>query len=122
MDGNYGKVRDLVWERADTVVWLDYSLPRVLYQLLHRTFRRVFTKEVLWNQNREHFQAQFLSRDSLFFWAIKTYPKRKKLYPELFSQPEYSHLRIVRLKSPKEKQAWLTELATPLTGDVTLLT
>jgi len=111
MDGNYSKVRDIIWGRADTVVWLDYNFPRVFYQLLQRTFRRVLTREELWNQNREYFRSQFLSRDSLFVWAIKTYPRRKKQYPTLFAQPEYNHLKVFRLQSPQEKQTWLQELS-----------
>lgn len=109
VDGNYSKVRDIIWERADTIVWLDYGLPRILYQLLQRTLHRVFTRQELWNQNREHFRSQFLSRDSLFLWAIKTYPRRKKLYSELFAKTEYSHLNIVRFSSPKATQKWTEE-------------
>jgi adenylate kinase family enzyme len=37
VDGNYSKVRDIVWSRADTVVWLDYSLPVIMTRLLRRT-------------------------------------------------------------------------------------
>ena len=90
VDGNYRKVRDIVWERADTVVWLDYNLSRVLFQLFQRTLRRVVTREELWNENREHFRSQFLSQDSIFLWAIKTYPQRKKAYPELFAKASTS--------------------------------
>src|SRR4051812_23251994 len=39
-DGNYRTVRDIVWGRADTVVWLDYSLPLILWRLSRRTFGR----------------------------------------------------------------------------------
>jgi adenylate kinase family enzyme len=110
VDGNYGKVRDIIWGNADTVIWLDYSFPRIFYQLFQRTLRRVFLHEELWNKNKEHFRSQFLSSDSLFIWAIKTYPKRKKLYPELFSKAKFSHLNIVRLKSPNQTKQWLSSL------------
>jgi len=71
-DGNYSAVRDIVWSRADTIVWLDYSLPAILCRLTRRTFRRIFTREELWNGNRERIWVQFLSRDSIFLWALKT--------------------------------------------------
>ena len=41
-DGNYSKVRDLVWARADTVVWLDYPLPVVVARLVRRTLTRMW--------------------------------------------------------------------------------
>src|SRR5262245_7432020 len=55
VDGNYTKARDLVWSRVELVVWLDYSWPRILWQLLWRTLRRTLLREELWSGNRERF-------------------------------------------------------------------
>lgn len=110
VDGNYSKVRDIVWSRADTVVWLDYSLPVILWRLAQRTFRRTVMHEVLWNENRERLRDHLFSRDSLFLWALRTYRRRRREYPMLFNQPEYSHLAVVHLCSPKDAQVWLSSL------------
>ena len=107
MDGNYGVVRDTAWSRADTVIWLDYALPVVLWRLLRRTLRRVLLREELWNGNHERFATQFLTRDSLFLWALKTYWLRRRDYPELLGRPEYAHLKLIRLRSPRETERWL---------------
>ena len=70
VDGNYSFVRDLIWGQADTLIWLDYSLFISQWRLLWRSLRRIRTQEMLWGVNQETFRAQFLSRDSLFWWAI----------------------------------------------------
>ncbi len=109
VDGNYHQVRDIVWGRADTVVWLDYSLTTILRRLSRRTLRRIFTRERLWNGNQEHLLSLF-TQDSVFWWAVKTYSKRRMQYPAILAQPENSHLSLVRLTSPKETMAWLSSL------------
>lgn len=65
VDGNYSKIRPLVWTRADTIVWLDYSFAIVMRQILQRTIRRVVLREECCNGNRETFQKSFLSGDSV---------------------------------------------------------
>src|SRR5436309_2489392 len=34
VDGNYRTMHDLTWERADTIVWLDYSLWVVMTRVI----------------------------------------------------------------------------------------
>ena len=53
VDGNYSVVRDLVWDRADTVVWLDLPRLVVVRRITTRSIRRVVWREELWNGNRE---------------------------------------------------------------------
>jgi hypothetical protein len=53
VDGNYSVVRDLVWDRADAVVWLDLPRRLVMRRVILRTLRRAVTREALWNGNRE---------------------------------------------------------------------
>lgn len=110
VDGNYGKVRDIVWSRADTIVWLDYALPVILWQLIRRTMRRSLTQEELWSGNRETLSKALFSRESILLWALKTYRRRKREYPALLSRPEYAHLTLVRLRSPRETREWLSTL------------
>jgi adenylate kinase family enzyme len=111
VDGNYRKVRDIVWANADTLVWLDYPLRVNLWRLTKRTVRRVFQREVLWNGNQELFREAFLSRDSIFLWAIKRHRSRRRQYDALLAQREYTHLRVVRLHSPAATDRWLRKEA-----------
>ena len=112
VDGNHPEVRQLIWSRADTVVWLDYGLPLVMWRLVVRTFRRVASGEVLWNGNRERgLRAHFFSRDSIFLWALRTYGQRRREYPPMFKSPEYAHIQPVRLRSPRATNTWLSSLS-----------
>lgn len=111
VDGNYGDARDIVWPRATTLVWLDYPLRTVMWRLVWRTLWRGIKKEELWNGNRERLWTQFFSRESLFLWAIRTYRMRRKTYPVLLRQPEHAHLKVARLRSPRETRDWLSGLA-----------
>jgi adenylate kinase family enzyme len=110
--GNYHAVRDLVWPRAEAVVWLDYPFLLVFWRLLTRTLRRAITREVLWNGNIEPFWLHFKlwSDESLFHWLFQTYWRRKREFPVLFSAPEHTHLRIVHLKSAIDTNDWLASL------------
>ena len=108
--GNYHAVRDIVWRKAQAIIWLDYPFHVVFWRLFIRTIRRVVTKEKLFSGNVENFwtQAKFWSNDSLFNWFFKTYWRRKREFPILFSLPENAHLTIIHFKHPKEAERWLT--------------
>ena len=107
--GNYRTVRDLTWNQADAIIWLDYSLPVIFGRLWQRTWRRWWTQEELWNGNREKLRWHFKiwSEESLFHWLFKTYWRRKREFTALLAQPEYGHLKVFRFKSQKETDEWL---------------
>jgi len=109
-DGNYSKVRDILWGRADTVVWLDYPLRVAFWRVLRRTVVRIVTREELWNGNREGLSA-LVGPDSMPRWVLKTHQRRRREYPELFTRPEYSHLTVVRHRSTGETERWLAGLS-----------
>jgi adenylate kinase family enzyme len=109
-DGNYGKVRDLVWGQAELLVWLDYALPLVMARLVRRTLGRVLTQEELWNGNRERLHDHLFTRNSLWLWALESHRRHRREYPARFQRPEFCHLQVVRLRSPAAARAWLSDL------------
>jgi adenylate kinase family enzyme len=110
LDGNYSRTRPITWPRADTIVWLDYSFPRVFGQLVWRTIKRAITREPLWVVCRECLRLSFLSRKSILLWCIQTYWRRKRTYPEILTRTEYAHLGVVRLRTPRQARRWLEAL------------
>jgi adenylate kinase family enzyme len=110
VDGNYSTVRDIIMGRIDTLVWLDYSLPLILWRLLRRTTRRVATREELWSGNREVWWKH-LGRDSLFLWALRTYWRRRRRYIAVRDDPAYADLIFIQLGTPRAADRWLAGLS-----------
>jgi len=111
--GNYRLVRDLIWDKAEAVIWLDYPFHIIFWRLLKRTIQRAITQEELWNGNRERFwgHLKLWSQDSLFHWFFKTFWLRKREYPLLFSLPENAHLKVIHFKHPQETEEWLNAIS-----------
>ncbi len=113
IDGNYRAVGDLVWDRADTVVWLDLSRPTVMRQIVGRTLRRVVRREELWNGNRERWQ-NLVSRDpleSVIVWAWTNHDKYAARYTVLEQRAGERGTTFVRLRSRREVLAFLARVA-----------
>jgi adenylate kinase family enzyme len=110
VDGNYRQARDLFWPRAQTFVWIDYSLPIIFARLLRRTLGRTLGRQELWSGNRERLWPQFFTRDSLFIWALTSQPKHRREYPLIPATPDYTHAAFIRLRSPRATARWLASL------------
>ena len=111
--GNYSIVRDISWPRAQAVIWLDYPFWTVFWRLWVRTWRRWWTHELLWGTNYERMLSQFkiwAPEESIFGWLFSTYWRRKREIPSLFKLPEYAHLKVFQMHSPRETALWLQNI------------
>ena len=111
VDSDYRVVRDIVWPRADTLVWLDYKFRATLPRLLKRTFRRCITREELWNGNRETFYQHLFTRESILLEAVRKRDSDRTVYEALLQRPEHAHVRVVRMPSPSATRDWLSGIS-----------
>src|SRR5262249_55473207 len=95
VDGNYAAVRPIVLERATSVVWLDYSRPRVMQQVIRRSVSRGVTRQELWNGNRED-PRTWLDADHPIRWAWTHHARKRVEYEARFAAPEHAHLAVHR--------------------------
>lgn len=109
IDGNYTHVRDLVWQRADTVVWLDLPRTLVMRRVIGRTIRRVFTRRVLWNGNRERWRnaLSWNPERSIIRWSWTQHSEYRERYTAAMQDPAYVHLTFHRLRTPAEVTSFL---------------
>jgi adenylate kinase family enzyme len=113
VDGNYSAVRDLVWERADTVIWMDLPRHRIMRQLIARTLRRMVLRTELWNGNTEQLRNLYKldPEQSILRWAWTQHHKYVERYGAAQHDPANLHLTFVRLTSRAQAARFLADLA-----------
>lgn len=104
--GNYSSARDLIWPRADTLLWLDLPLPLVLWRTTWRVFRQARTGEPICNGNRQQLSALVFGKDPLLGYTLRTSPRQRREWPALFAAPEHAHLNVERMRSSAQVAAW----------------
>jgi len=111
-DGNKSAVRDLVWPRADTVVWLDYPLAVSLWRLGKRALWRtsVIKAEAAGTKGKASLPRQLLSAAKGVLTALRSHAGQRREYPRMFAEPQTQHLAVVRLRSPRATRRWLADV------------
>jgi adenylate kinase family enzyme len=101
VDGNYSSVAEIVWPKADTIVWFDLPYVTVMARTIGRTLRRTATRQELWNGNREPW-SNLWSLDpekSIIAWAATRHHVYRTRYAEAERDPRWAGLRFVRLRT-----------------------
>jgi adenylate kinase family enzyme len=111
VDGNYSAVRDIVWARADTVVWLDPPKRTVMRQVTWRTVRRAVTRQELWNGNREPLSnfLRWAPDESIISWAWHNHAKYRLRYLAAAADPAHAHLTFIRLGGRRDAERFLAD-------------
>lgn len=109
LDGNYTRSMEFKWKRVQSVIWLNFSFPRTVYQAVSRAFSRLISREELWpgTGNRENLQMLF-SKDSIVLWTITKYHKHVRRNNRYIVNPEFSHIKFHRLRSPKKSERFIS--------------
>ncbi|MDH3307516.1 MAG: AAA family ATPase [Acidimicrobiia bacterium] len=114
IDGNYTKVRDIVWSRAETVIFLDLPRWKTMAQLVPRTLRRVATRQELWNGNRERWAnlVATVPEENILLWSWTTHQKQRDRFAAAIDETQWAHIVFQRLESRRDIRR-LLESVTP---------
>jgi adenylate kinase family enzyme len=118
VDGNYGPVRDRVWQRATHLVWLDYERPVIMARVISRTLVRAVLRTELWAGNRERWR-NMLRPSHPIRWAWNTWQRRRRETAERLARRECAHLVVFRLRRPSEVTRAIEFLVSCLANEVT---
>ncbi|MEU7852822.1 hypothetical protein [Nonomuraea sp. NPDC049141] len=98
---------DLLWERADTAVWLDLPRRTVMWRVVRRSLGRAITRRELWNGNREDWSA-WLEPDHPIRWAWTHHQRRRTQTADRITR--HPEVTAIRLRTARAVKRWLADL------------
>lgn len=109
IDGNYRRVQDFTIGRADTIIWLDLNLAKIMYRVTVRTAGRLIKKKTLWQNNRETLKMAF-SRDSIILYSLNHYHSKRAWNNKLIRNNELRHINWIILRNSREEREFWKNL------------
>ncbi|MER3124985.1 AAA family ATPase [Bacillus pumilus] len=99
VDGQYSSVHHILAEYADTIIWLDVRRRKTFPRLIKRTFKRLITREKLWNGNKERMGNAL----QFFSYAFHVYPQVIYQNEKLFHKLKKDlHVKCLRIDNQEE--------------------
>lgn len=114
VDGNYTSlgIGDIVWSRADTIVWMDLPKRIVMRRVEVRSLSRAATGEELWNGNRERWPSllKWNPEENILRWSWTRFDGTRQGYERKLAMPEWQHLEVHRMRSVAHSDAFLEHI------------
>jgi adenylate kinase family enzyme len=106
VDGNYSKLADVTWHRADTVIWLDYPLPLIVFRVTRRNLRRLTGREPT-PDGAYGWKRAFFSKKSILANAVRKYVRNRGKYVGQLSEAAALGVVVLRFRTPRQAEQWL---------------
>lgn len=104
LDGNFDAQRELVWGRADTIVWLDYPLVVTLPRLVKRNLGWYLSRKPVWAGNVMTLPQALSGMGH----GLRGFRSKRRGYPEVLTT--FTSAQTLRFRRPKETARWLEKL------------
>ncbi|MEV4098309.1 hypothetical protein [Streptosporangium saharense] len=106
-DQYHSFIGELLWKRADTLVWLDFKHRTVMLRVTRRSLIRALMRRELWNGNRERFR-DWLKLSHPVRSSLSEYATKRRLTADRIIR--HPHLDVVRLSSARNARIWLASV------------
>jgi adenylate kinase family enzyme len=101
--GGYLSVRDLLWERANVIIWLDLPFLTVFMRVVLRSLRRAISGRETFAGCKENFGDLF-AIDKPIRWSIHSFHERRASFEKMAKDHRFSDTLIYRCRNPKMVQ------------------
>lgn len=107
VEGNFAKLADVTWHRADVLIWLDYRLALIVWRIVSRSLRQLTGRETDTQAERLTWRRAFVDRRSLLRTAIRKYRHNRPRYIHQVEQTSALGVHVLRMRSTAQTCRWL---------------